>query len=166
MDDRPLRSHLVRLLAWEDAHVDFDAALAGLPAELRGTRPDGLPHSPWQLLEHMRLAQRDILDFCTSASYRAPRWPEDYWPDADAAPSDEEWEGSIAAFRSDLEAVKELAELADLLAPIPQGGGQTYLREILLVADHNAYHLGQIIVVRRLLGAWPRSPLDGMEGRP
>ena len=152
----PLRDHLLRLLRWEDAHVGFDAAVAGLPPDLYGRQPDGLPYSPWQLLEHMRIAQRDILAFCRDPGYVAPSWPDDYWPEAPAPDTPGAWAEAVTAFRADRAALMELVSDADLdlQAQIPHGSGQTYLREILLVADHTAYHLGQLIVVRRLLGAW------------
>jgi uncharacterized damage-inducible protein DinB len=149
------RTQLLRVLDWEDAHVGFDAAVDGIPPELRGTAPDALPYSPWQLLEHMRLTQRDILDFCRNPEYVEPT-PEDYWPRSAAPATERAWHESIAGFRDDREALKRLAanpEL-DLLAKIPHGTGQTYLREVLLVVDHNAYHLGQLVAVRRLLGVW------------
>lgn len=152
-----LRQHLVRLLEWQDAHVSFDAAIERLPAKLRGVRPPGLAHSPWELLEHLRLAQHDILEFCRNANYQEAAWPDDYWPKSAAPPSPRAWTDSVAAFRNDLAALRRLAEdpAVDLLAAIPHGSGQTYLRELLLVADHNAYHVGQLVVVRRLLGVWP-----------
>jgi hypothetical protein len=155
--DAAVRDHLARFLDWGDARAGFDRAVEGLAPELRGRRPEGLPYSAWELLEHLRIAQRDILDFCRDPDYREPEWPGDYWPDAPAPPSAEEWEGSVAAFRADLAGMKGLASdpAVDLLAKIPHGSGQTYLREILLVADHNAYHLGRLVAVRRLLGAWP-----------
>jgi uncharacterized damage-inducible protein DinB len=150
-----LRAHLQRLLAWEDAHAGFDAAVDGIPAGARGRRPEGLPRSPWELVEHIRIAQRDILEFCTRADYQELDWPGEYWPAPGSTPSDDEWERSIAAYRADREALQRLADEADLLAAVPQGNGQTYLRELLLVADHTAYHVGQLVLVRRLLGAWP-----------
>lgn len=157
MPDDPLRAHLIRLLGWEDAHAGFDVAVEGVPAELRGVQPAGLPYSPWQLLEHLRLTQLDILEFCRNPEYVEPRWPDDYWPPTVAPPSEEAWRESVAGFRVDREALEQLAaNEPDLFAPIPHGSGQTYLRELLLVADHTAYHLGELIVVRRLLGAWPR----------
>lgn len=157
MAEDPLRSQLIRLLDWHDAHVDFDAAVKDLAPALRGLCPEGLPYSPWRLLEHLRLTQRDILDFCRDPAYVAPTWPHDYWPESDAPPDADAWERSIAAFRDDRDQLKRLAadSAVDLFAPVPQGEGQTYLRELLLVADHNAYHLGELVVVRRLLGAWP-----------
>ena len=152
----PVRDQLVKLLSWGDAHVDFDAAVRGIPAKLLGVKPKGLPYSPWQLLEHMRLAQRDILDFCRDPSYRAPKWPEDYWPKKPAPPSARSWGRSVAAFRADRRALARLAanRSVNLAARIPHGEGQTYLREIVLAADHAAYHLGEMVAVRRLLGAW------------
>lgn len=154
MDEAPLRKHLRRLLDWKDAHANFDAAVEGLPAELRGVQPAGLPYSAWQLVEHIRLAQQDILEFCVDPGYRERSWPDDYWPSS-PAPQGNEWEQSITGFHEDLKALEKLAAEAELLDRIPHGTGQTYLRELLLVADHNAYHVGQLVLVRRLLGAWP-----------
>ena len=157
MDDHALRAHLVRLLGWHDAHVNFDAAVTRLPRELLGSRAAGLPYSPWEILEHLRFTQRDILDFCRDPSYVEPKWPEEYWSISAEPPTSSAWERSVAEFRADREELKRLAEdeALDLFATIPHGSGQTYLRELLLVADHNAYHLGQLVAVRRLLGAWP-----------
>jgi uncharacterized damage-inducible protein DinB len=153
--DESLRVHLRKLLTWEDAHAGFDAAVKGLPAALRTVAPEGLPHSSWQLVEHLRRAQRDILDFCRNAAYVEPPM-EDYWPPPEVSPTDAAWKKSVAAFRRDRDGLVGLAEdtAVDLFARIPHGTGQTYLRELLLVADHNAYHVGQIVMVRRLLGAW------------
>lgn len=157
MADDLLRTHVLRLLDWEDAHVGFDAAVAGLHPSQRGVRPPGLPFSAWEILEHLRIAQADILDFCVNPAYEERKWPDDYWPASEAPPSDEAWDRSIAGFRRDREELRRLgADTAvDLFARIPHGTGQTYLRELLLVADHNAYHVGQLVAVRRLLGAWP-----------
>jgi hypothetical protein len=154
--DAPFREQLARLLGWEDAHAGFDAAVADLAADLRGTQPAGLPYSPWQLLEHLRRAQHDILDYCRNPAYRELEWPADYWPASPAPPSDTAWDDGIAAFRQDREALQQLAldSSIDLTARIPHGSGQTYLRELVLAADHNAYHVGQLVVIRRLLGAW------------
>lgn len=151
-----LRTQLVAVLGWRDAHADFDAAVEGLPPELRGRVPEGLPYSAWQLVEHLRLAQHDILDFCVNPNYRELAWPDDYWPRDPAPPSARAWEESLAGFRRDRDALRALAAdpAVDLFAPIPHGTGQTCLRELLLTADHNAYHIGQLILVRRLLGAW------------
>ena len=151
-----LREHVLYLLRGGGAHLSFDAAVADLPAALRGVRPSGLPHTPWRLVEHMRLCQRDILEFSTNPDYREPAWPDDYWPPGDGPPDPAAWDGSIDHFRRDLAAMADLVAdpATDLLAPIAWGDGQTILREALLVADHNAYHLGQLVTVRRLLGAW------------
>jgi uncharacterized damage-inducible protein DinB len=152
-----LREQLAKYLDWHDAHVDFDGAVKGIPAKARGRVPDGAAHSPWQILEHLRIAQHDILDFCMNRDYRELAWPDDYWPAA-AAPHDAAaWDASVAAYRRDREAMQRLARdtTIDLFDPIPHGSGQTYLREILLVVDHGAYHIGQLVVVRRLLGIWP-----------
>lgn len=152
----PLRGHLRKLLSWGDAHADFDAVLKGLPPKLRGVRPAGLPYSLWELLEHLRLAQWDILEFCVNPDYHEAKWPDDYWPPTPEPPDAKAWAASLAALKADrrkLEAL--LADPAlDLFATIPWGTGQTWLREFLLVADHNAFHLGQMLVLRRLLGAW------------
>lgn len=156
MNQQALRDHLARLLEWEDAHVGFDKAVSGIPLDKRGARATGFEHSPWQLLEHMRLAQEDILDFCVNAKYEHHlKWPDDYWPAA-APPSDEAWTGSVASFVRSREKMTGLArEVDDLLAPVPTGtAGQTYLRAILLVADHTAYHVGQLVALRRALGVW------------
>lgn len=153
----PIRAHIVKLLGWDEAHVGFDAAVANLAEPLRGRRVEGFPHSVWELVEHLRLAQRDLLDFCRDPHYRAPKWPDDYWPSAAAPPDAAAWGASLAAFRADREALKAFAAdpALDLTARIPHGTGQTYLRSILLVADHNAYHIGQVVAVRQQLGAWP-----------
>jgi uncharacterized damage-inducible protein DinB len=156
MREEALRDHLVRLLDWEEAHVGFDKAVDGIPLEKRGARPAGFEHSPWQLLEHLRLAQQDILDFCVNANYQENlKWPDDFWPE-EAPPSDEAWQDSIAAFKRSREQVKAVArDVPDLTARVPKGNEkQTYLRAILLVADHAAYHVGQLVAVRRALGIW------------
>jgi hypothetical protein len=154
--DSVLREHLVKLLRGNDAHTDFDTAIAGLPPQLRGARADGAPHTPWQLLEHMRIAQWDILEFSRNPNHVSPKFPEEYWPSSDAPANDAAWKKSLAAFRADLKAIEELVvdPSTDLFAAIPHGEGQTIFREALLVADHNSYHLGQLILLRRLLGAW------------
>ena len=152
----PHRKTLASVLAWEDAHVSFDSAVKGVPAKLRGVRVEGLPYSLWELLEHIRLAQRDILDFCVDSKYRAKKWPDAYWPGKSAPPNTRAWQKSVVAVRVDRRTLQKLALDAsiDLDAPIPHGDGQTYLREILLAADHAAYHVGEMVTVRRLLGAW------------
>jgi len=155
--DQALRNHLVNLLEGGHAHATFDAAVKGIPAELRGRAPRGLPYSPWQLLEHLRITQWDIVEFSRSREHESPKWPEGYWPGRDnLKPGEASWRKSVAAFRRDLKAMEELVAdpTTDLYARIPWGDGQTILREALLVADHNAYHLGELVVVRRLLGAW------------
>jgi hypothetical protein len=159
MSDAALRNHLVRLLQWEDAHLAFEAAVAGIEAALRGARAVGVPYSIWQLLEHMRITQRDILAFCRDPGYREMRWPAEYWPEVIEPPSDDAWQDSIDGFLSDRDQMVRIAmdDALDLFAEIPHGSGQTYLREILLVADHNSYHLGELVVLRRALGAWPGS---------
>lgn len=159
--DAALRTHLVNLLTARQAHVAFDDAVDGLPSALRGVRPEAVPYSPWELVEHLRRAQVDILDFCRDADYTAPDWPDAYWPDAAAPPSDAAWATSVARFRDDQAALVDLVRdpEIDLYAEIPHGDGQTYLREAMLVADHNAYHLGQLVTVRRLLGAWDEANL-------
>ena len=151
-----LREHLLYLLRGGGAHLDFEKAIAGLPAELRGRKPPGLPHTPWRLLEHLRIAQWDILEFSRNPRHISPPFPEGYWPQGDAPPDPDAWDSSVAAFRSDLRAMQDLVAdpATELFTPLPHGEGQTVLREALLVADHNAYHLGQLVVVRRLLGAW------------
>jgi len=156
LDDSQFREHLKKLLDWSDAHVSFDRAVKGIPPRLRGVVPDRLEHSAWQLVEHLRLAQADILEFCVNPKYKEKKWPDDYWP-RDARPKNTAaWTASIAAYRRDLKALQRLAadRAIDLFAAIPHGDGQTYLREILLVADHTAYHVGQIILVRRALDIW------------
>jgi DinB superfamily len=153
---RGLREHVLELLDGGHAHPDFEAAIADVPPDLRGAKPPGLPHTPWRLLEHMRIAQWDILRFSIGPDHVSPSFPSGYWPDNDAPPEPRAWDRSVEAFRSDLQAMKDLVAdpSTDLFRPIPHGQGQTILREALLVADHNSYHIGQMIVVRRLLGAW------------
>ena len=152
----PLREHLVNLLKGGNAHIDFESAIKGIPAELRGKRPKGLPHSPWELLEHMRIAQWDILEFSRDPNHHSPEWPAGYWPKTPAPQSSAAWTRSVKQFRENLNEMCALVENPeiDLFARIPHGEGQTVLREALLVIDHNSYHLGQLILVRRLLGAW------------
>ena len=151
-----MREHLLYLLRGGGAHANFDTAIKGLPAELRGRRPRGAAHSPWEILEHMRIAQSDILEFSRDARHVSPQWPDGYWPQTGAPPNGKAWAASARAFRAGLDSMCSLVsdESVDLLARIPHGEGQTILREALLVADHNAYHLGEMITVRRLLGAW------------
>ena len=151
------RSIIAAAVDSPEAHVPFDRAIADLPEALRGRRPEGGPHSPWELLEHIRVAQADLIAFMEDPGYDAPDWPGDYWPHAPAPPSADAWADSVAAFRRDREHLRAIAlrsEL-DLASAIPWGGGRTYLRTVLVAADHTAYHLGQLVTVRRLLGAWP-----------
>lgn len=151
-----LREHLIDLLGGGNAHLDFQKAVADLPVELRGAKPPGLPHSPWRLIEHMRIAQWDILRFSIDPDHVSPEFPAGYWPEGDAPPNPEAWDRSIAAFQQDLQAVMDLVAnpKTDLFKPLSHSQGHTILREALLVADHNAYHLGQLVTVRRLLGTW------------
>ena len=154
--DKQLREHVVELLNGKGAHAGFYDVVKDIPEKLRGVRPDGLPHSAWMLLEHLRLTQWDILEFTRNPKYKVPKWPDDYWPKTEAPPSTAAWTKSIQRFRKDLKAMQDLVAnpKTDLYARIPWGDGQTTLREAFLVADHNAHHLGQLIDVRRLLGAW------------
>jgi hypothetical protein len=154
--DASLRKHLIELLCSKGAHADFDQAIRGLPEGLRGARVKELPFTPCRLLEHLRIAQWDILEFSRDPKHKSPEWPDGYWPEGDAPPKAAAWDSSAAAFRRDLAEMEKLVEdpSNDLFAPIPHGQGQTLLREALLVADHNSYHIGQFILLRRLLGAW------------
>ena len=155
--DSAVRDHLVRVLDWEDAHVGVDKAIDGIPPHQRGVRPPGFEHSVWQLLEHIRLAQDDILDFCVNSRYEhTMKWPDDYWPSDPAPPDQQAWTASIAGYKRGLEELKKVARtIEDLSAAVPTGKkNQTYLRSVLLVADHTAYHVGQIVAVRRALGIW------------
>lgn len=153
MSDSDLREHLVELLDGGHAHIRFDDAVKEFPRELRGVRPAGSPHSAWELLEHLRLAQWDILEFSRDPKHVSPDFPKGYWPSSETPPDDQAWDKSVAAFRRDLHTLADLARdtSIDLYARIPHGDGQTVLREILLAADHNAYHLGQLMLVRRML---------------
>ena len=155
-NDAALREHLIDLLTKGNAHATFDQAVKNMPVELRGKRPKGADHSPWQLLEHLRIAQWDILEFSRNAQYQSPKWPDEYWPKNPTPPDDKAWDKTVRAFRKDLKSMCELVSDAqtDLYAKIPHGDGQTILREALLVADHNAYHVGQLVLVRKMLGAW------------
>jgi hypothetical protein len=159
-DQAPLREQLIALLQGGQAHLTFDEAVENLPADLRGTVPSNLPYSAWQLLEHLRICQRDILNFSAppTGGYHPMRWPQDYWPQSAEPPSAHAWDQSIAAIHSDLKHFIALIEnpSADLYKPFRWGEGQNLLREALLIADHNAYHLGELIVLRRLLNAWPK----------
>lgn len=156
--DTAFRDHLARALEWGEAHGTLEDAVAELPTPLRGRIPAGLPYSPWQLLEHIRITQHDILDFCRNPSYEEIAWPAGYWPTSPAPPSGAAWDESLRKIEEDRAALQALARdtSIDLTARIPHGSGQTYVREILLVIDHTAYHIGELIVARRLLGAWSR----------
>jgi uncharacterized damage-inducible protein DinB len=156
MSDQALRDHVAALLRWEDAHAGMDRIVHGVPTDRWGDRATGLPHTLWQLLEHLRISQLDILEFCLNPGYVQPSWPEDYWPDASVRPTAAAVKKSVAGLRKDLDALAALAldRKVDLFARIPHGTGQTYLRELLLVADHTSYHLGQMVMVRRALGIW------------
>ena len=155
MDESRLRRDLLELLEGKSAHVGIEAAFAGLRPEHRVDRSAGEGHTIWELLEHLRIAQEDILRYTLDAGWTSPAWPDGYWPEIES-PTEEQWQSSLAAFRRDLQEIVSLVEdpERDLTAEIPHGEGRSYLREILLVADHNAYHLGQVIEIRRLLGAW------------
>ena len=154
MDDAKLREQLVSTLGGHGAHMSFDQAVKGFPRDLIGTRVPNLAHTAWQLVHHIWIAQSDILEFVRNPSYKSPQWPEGYWPAEDAPRPPSMWEETLGKFRSDLKAFIDLVRNADndLLAPIPHGQGQTLLREALLVIDHNSYHVGQLVDLRRLLG--------------
>jgi uncharacterized damage-inducible protein DinB len=149
-----LRKHLIELLSGGSAHVNPPNVFAGWPEEARGRKPEGAAHTPWEVLEHIRIAQRDILDFSMGGDYEELNWPADYWPAVSGPPSASAWDESVAAVKVDLAALKALVEdpRSDLFTPFPWGDGQTLLREALLVADHNAYHLGEMMVLKRMLG--------------
>jgi hypothetical protein len=151
MTDEPLREQLIALLRGGEAHCSIETAFREFPASLAGTRIGQSPHTPWRLIEHMRIAQWDILEFCRNPDHVSPEFPDGYWPSGDSPPSAHAWDESVAAFCSDLMSMQRLVEDAesDLFTPIPHGDGQTLLREALLVADHNAYHLGQLMFIRR-----------------
>jgi len=155
-NDKSLRKHLVELLDGGHAHASFDDVIADFPPRLRGEKPTGLPHSAWMLLEHMRIAQWDILDFSRNPKYKSLKWPDDHWPKIPSPPNAAAWDKSVKSFHHDLDAMKKLVNdgKTDFFARIPWGEGQTILREAMLVADHNSHHLGQLIDMRRLLGIW------------
>lgn len=161
MSDQILRDHLLELLRGGSAHLRFDEAIEGLPADLRGTKHQELPHTAWQLLEHLRIAQWDILDFSRNPDYAHIKWPDGYWPETAAPPDDAAWDRSVEQLRQDLKAMQDLVAdpKTDLYAKIPWGDGQTILREAMLIADHNAYHVGQIVSLRQALGAWQPAAL-------
>ncbi len=158
IQDQALRQHLIALLKGGQAHATFDDAVADLPADLRGKKIQGLPHTAWMLLEHLRIAQWDILEFSRNANHESPDWPKGYWPNQDAPPSSSAWGKSIKSFHSDLKAMQDLVKNpnTDLYAQIPWGDGQTIVREAMLIADHNAYHIAELVYLRRLMGAWKK----------
>jgi uncharacterized damage-inducible protein DinB len=154
--DQLLRAQLADFLDWKSAHVGFDDAVKGMPVKQRGVVPKGFAHSAWQILEHIRIAQHDILEFCINPAYKEKKWPDDYWPASPVPKSAAAWNRALADFRRDRTAMQRLARASriNLFAKIPHGSGQTYLRELLLVADHTAYHVAQLVDVRRALGSW------------
>lgn len=154
-----LRAELGKLIESGSAHADFEQAVADFPPELRARKPHGSPHSAWELLEHLRIAQRDMLEFSRDPSHQSPKWPEGYWPSSPEPPDAAAWDRSVESFRSDNQAMRKLVEdpASDLFTPLAHGDGQTLLREALQVADHNAYHIGELIFLRRLTGAWKTS---------
>jgi hypothetical protein len=154
--EQSLRQHLLDLLGGGRAHAKFEDVVKDLPAKLRGAKPAKFPHSAWMLLEHMRLGQWDILEFSRNSKHVSPDWPSGYWPETEAPPNAAAWNKSIQRFRRDLKALQKLVAnpKTDLFERIPWGDGQTILREALLVADHNAYHLAQLVDVQRMIGAW------------
>ena len=156
MSNQALREHVLYLLKEGGAHLNFAPAIDRLPKELRGAKVSGAPHTPWRILEHLRICQWDILEFSRNSEHVSPDFPAGYWPDSDSPPNDEAWDKCVDDFRDDLQAIIDLVSdpNTDLFARIPHGNGQTILREALLVADHNAYHLGQLVFLRRCLGAW------------
>jgi hypothetical protein len=159
MNEKLLRNQLRKFMNWHEAHVDWKSALAGIAPAHRGVRPAGSPHSLWELLEHARIAQHDILEFCKNPKYVSPEWPSGYWPASTEPPNAAAWNKCVKTFLKDMEAMGKLATnpKTDLFAPITHGSGQTILRELLLAADHNYYHLGQFVLVRKLLGDWPEN---------
>ena len=154
--DKVMREQLVELLHGKSAHLSFDDAVAGLPPKMRGAKPEGMPHTVWRLVEHMRIAQRDILEFSKDGRHKSPKWPDGYWPEGDAPRDAGQWNQTVKQVRADLKEMMRMVKdkKVDLLAPIPGGQGQTVFREAMLVADHNSYHVAQIVMVRRMLGVW------------
>ena len=155
--DKALREQLRKVLSWGEAHSDWKTSIRGLSKSKRGVRPPGAPHSAWELLEHMRIGQWDILNFFRDPKHVPPPWPSGYWPKTPKPPSDAAWNQTVKAFEKDNKSMASLVmdPKQDLFAPIPHGSGQTLLRQVLLLADHNSYHLGQLVLVRKLLGDWP-----------
>jgi len=159
MDEQILRDYLRRFLNFREAHLHWKAAVKDFPENLRGKRPQGAPHSAWELLEHMRIATHDILEFSRNAQYVSPEWPAGYWPNSPEPPNAAAWDKSVEALEHDLDEMGKIVTRSktDLFSKIPHGSGQTILREALLIADHNAYHLGQLVLVRRLLRCFPEN---------
>jgi hypothetical protein len=154
--DKLLRQQLAAILDWHEAHAGLSAAIADFPSKLRGVVPENLPHSGWQLLEHIRITLWDIVEFSRDARHKSPQWPEGYWPKETAPPNGEAWDKTVKEIESQVEAMRGLINdhERDLFAPLPHGSGQTLLRQVLLAADHNTYHVGQLVLVRKALGAW------------
>jgi hypothetical protein len=157
-EDKALRKHLLEFLRGGNAHVDVATVVDDLAEELYGRKPKGAPYTPWQLLEHIRFTVSDLLLFSTDPKYSAPKWPDDYWPAEDAPPSKDDWKKSIKALKSDFAAFEKLVQDPDsnLYAEIPWGEGQTLLREVMLACTHTSYHLGELVLLRRQLGAWKK----------
>ena len=155
-EDRILRNQLIPFLRGEGAHANFASAVKDFPSEHYGTRPDGCPHSAWELVEHIRFTLHDLIDFCTNPNYSEAEWPADYWPKLPAPPTSEAWRDSLSAIQHDIEAFERLVgdPTSNLYAEIPWGQGQTLLREVLLAGDHTSYHTGQLVLIRQLLGIW------------
>ncbi|MGH9324025.1 MAG: DinB family protein [Vicinamibacteria bacterium] len=151
-----IREQTLRALRGGSAHLDVIEALRDVPPEARGRKAPGLPHTPWQLLEHLRIAQEDILEFARNPEHESPKFPSGYWPESESPPDDSAWETSLERFRSDLEALQEVVanRAVDLTEPLPHLDGPTWFREVMLVVSHNAYHVGQVVLTRRALGAW------------
>ncbi len=155
-NDKLLRENLLELLKGGGAHLDFEAAVKDMPADLQGKKPQGGVHSPWEILDHLRIAQWDILEFSRNPKHVSPEFPSGYWPSTQAPPDKKAWDKSVNVFRADLKAMIDLVanEATDLFAPIPNGEGKNILREALVLADHSSYHLGELVLLRRMLGAW------------
>lgn len=155
-NDKQLRQQLVKMIDWHEAHVDFPGAVNDFPPELHGRVPEGFPYSAWQLLEHIRITSWDIVEFSRDASHKSPEWPEDYWPKTAAPPDSQAWAKSVQAIQGHLEDMRKVISdpNRDLLGPLPHGSGQSLFREAVLIIDHNAYHIGQLVLVRKALGAW------------
>jgi hypothetical protein len=152
--DKLVVAELTKLLLGGSAHVSLTDALKGLKPELRGVKPENMPYSIWQLVEHIRIAQWDMLEFCKDAEHKSPKWPDEYWPKASAPKSAEIWDGALSQIADDLDEFIELMEHSDIYQRLPHGSGQLILQEALQIADHNAYHIGEVVAARRVLGNW------------